>query len=194
MIKQKISRDAYNLAREYVGLKEIDGTENNPIIALAHHLCRISVIDPTSDVDSSIPWCSSWVNLCVVGANARRNPKGTADMLRKKGFTGVTIAKVFEFAKVPIQFTNIDTGVEIIEPTWSANSKSWDTWGESMPFEHAERGDIIRFTRDGGGHVAFLDEDSLGKVMLSVFGGNQSNKVSSSNMYARSRLVHVRLG
>jgi hypothetical protein len=187
-----ISREAYNLAREYVGLKEIDGPKNNHIIALAHHLCRISVLDPMTDVDSTIPWCSSWVNLCVVGANARRNPQGTADLLRSKGFTGVTIMRVFEFAKVPELLININTGIEVVTPTWSASSRSWDKWGASVPFEKAQRGDIIRLTRDGGGHVAFLDEDILGKVMMSVFGGNQSNQVCSSNMYARSRLVQVR--
>jgi hypothetical protein len=187
-----ISREAYNLAREYVGLKEIDGPENNHIVALAHHLCGLAPENPTKDVDSTIPWCSSWVNLCVIGANARRNPAALAALLRKRGFTGVTIARVFDFAKVPIQFIDIDTGVALVHPTWSAGSRSWDKWGASVPFDQAQRGDIVRLTRDGGGHVCFLDEDSLGKIMLSVFGGNQSNQVCSSNMYARSRLVQVR--
>lgn len=187
-----ISREAYNLAREYVGLKEIDGPANNEIVELAHHFCGINPTEKNPDVDSTIPWCSSWVNLCVLGACARRNPGRTARLLRKKGFKGASLAKLFDFAKVPIQFIEIDTNIEVILPTWSANSKSWDNWGEAVPFEKAQRGDILRLTRDGGGHVCFLDEDSLGKIMMSVFGGNQSNSVCSSNMYARTRLVHVR--
>ena len=192
MIKQMICREAYNLAREYVGLKEIAGPENNLLIVLAHDLCGIRPQTTTHDIDSTIPWCSSWVNLCIVGANARRNPKATWDGLARKGFTNSVIRMVFDFAKVPQQTRATDTGLNIYNPTWSAASKSWDTWGVSIPFEKAQRGDIIRFTRDGGGHVAFLDEDSLGKIMLTVFGGNQADTVSSSNMYARSRLVQVR--
>lgn len=192
MIKQMICREAYNLAREYVGLKEIAGPENNLMIVLAHDLCGIRSKDSKADIDSTIPWCSSWVNLCILGANARRNPKKTWDALARKGFTSSVIRMVFQFAKVPKETWGIETQFEVVLPTWSASSKSWDTWGIQIPFEKAQRGDIIRFTRDGGGHVAFLDEDILGKIMLTVFGGNQADTVSSSNMYARSRLVQVR--
>lgn len=187
-----ITREAYNLAREYVGLKEVPGKGNAPEVALAHHLCGLSILEPTTDVDSTIPWCSSWVNLCLIGANARINPAATRELLTKKGFNQATVHRVFQFAKVPIEFRSINTQLPIYAPTWSANSKSWDTWGRAIPIEHAQRGDLLRLTRDGGGHICWLDEDTPGKVMLTVFGGNQSNQVCSSNLYARTRLVHVR--
>ncbi len=192
-----ITREAYNIAREYQGLKEIKGPQDEQFIALAHYLCGIHPGNLSApllmvDIDSTVPWCSSWVNLCIVAACARRNPKKTVDMLRAKGFGGITIVKVFDFAKVHANMMDIDTGEAIKAPTWSANSKSWDSWGQSIPVAQAKRGDLIRITRDGGGHVAFLDEETPGRVMLSLFGGNQADQVCSANSFARTRLVQVR--
>lgn len=185
-----ISREAYNISREYEGLKEVDGPDNNPIIELAHKVCHIS---QTGDVDSSIPWCSSWVNLCVLAACCRINPQEAYVQLSKKYELNTdTVRRIFELAKVHTSMIGINTKKKIELPTFSAASKSWDTWGEYVPVEKAQRGDILRLSRDGGGHVCFLDEDTVGLVMMKVMGGNQSNKVCSSSGYARARLLHVR--
>jgi hypothetical protein len=187
-----ITREAYNFTLKYVGTKEVVGPDNNPMITIAHHLCGLSIENPTIDVDSSIPWCSSWVNLAIVCACIRRNPKRAVEMLQKRGIKSTVIVKCFLYAKMSLSYMNIDTGEEIVAPTWSANSKSWDTWGVAIPFDQAQRGDLVRLTRDGGGHISFLDEDSLGILSLKILGGNQSDQVCSSNRYSKTRLVHVR--
>lgn len=188
-----INREAYDFTREYIGTKEIDGPQNNRMVVVAHRLTNMSSANPKGDVDSSIPWCSSWVVLAIVCANIRRNPKRAIEMLERRGIELSVIKECFVYAKVNFDvMKQVDTLVPVVPPTWSASSKSWDTWGQAVSFDQAQRGDIVRLTRDGGGHVAFLDEDSLGKIMLTLLGGNQSNKVCSSNSYARTRLVHVR--
>lgn len=187
-----INKEAYDFTREFIGLKEITGPKDNRMIEVAHRLCKIEGPKGGEHTDE-IPWCSSWVVLAIMCANIRRNPKRAIEMLERRGIELPVIKECFKYAKVDFDTKkDIDTLVPVVPPTWSASSKSWDTWGQSVPFEYATRGDIVRLTRDGGGHVAFLDEDSLGKIMLTLLGGNQSNKVCSSNYYSRTRLVHVR--
>ena len=187
-----INEEAYKFTKEFVGLKEISGPKDERMIEVAHRLCKIE--GPRGgNYSDEIPWCSAWVVLAIVCANIRRNPKRAIEMLERRGIELPVIKECFVYAKVDFDKTkDNDTLVPVVPPTWSADSKSWDTWGQSVPFSEAQRGDIVRLVRDGGGHVAFLDEDSLGKIMLTLLGGNQSNKVCSSNTYARTRLVHVR--
>lgn len=65
---------------------------------------------------------------------------------------------------------------------------SWSTWGLGSRFP--ELGDVLVFTRDGGGHVGlYVGEDPGG--YLHVLGGNQSNAVSIMRLHA-SRLSAVR--
>lgn len=188
-----INLEAYLFTIENIGLAEIKGAKDNRMIEVAHRLTNIEGAKGGTDTDS-IPWCSSWVVLAIVCANIRRNPKRAFEMLKARGLEDSVIKECFEYAKKSWDDRTIETGVPVIPPTWSANSKSWDTWGQSVSFDQARRGDVVRLTRDGGGHVAFLDEDSLGKIMLTLLGGNQSDKICSANYYSRTRLVHVRRG
>jgi hypothetical protein len=189
-----INQIAYEFTKEKIGLREIDGVENHPMIVLSHHLTGHSTLKPSKDVDSTIPWCSSWVNFAVVVACIRTNPKRAFEMLQAKGFSDSAMVKCFDYAGVSYGSRNYDTGDFIEAPTWSAASRSWDNWGVAVPFDQARKGDLVRLTRDGGGHICFLDEDELGKIYLRVLGGNQSNKICSANNYLRSRVVCVRRG
>jgi hypothetical protein len=185
-----LNLEAYFFSIENIGLKEIKGPENNRLIELSHYLTKISGPNPQGvDVDSTIPWCSSWMNLCFVVANMRANPRAAIDMLTKRKIVRSVIDEIISISQIGMIR---DTQKEVIEPTWSAASKSWDQWGEEIPFEQARRGDVVRLIRDGGGHVAFLDEDELGTLSLRILGGNQSDMVCSSNRYMKSRLVTVR--
>lgn len=185
-------REVYAVSSEYLGLSEISGPKDNRMIEVAHRLCNIEG-DAGGSYTDEIPWCSSWIVLCMVLANIRRNPKVACDVLRKRGIKEGMIIELFVFAKVDYnKMKDIDTGVVFIHPTWSASSKSWDTWGVEVPNAQAQRGDLLRLTRDGGGHITQMDEDKLGLIMLKCLGGNQSNKVTSSTSYLRSRLVHIR--
>lgn len=187
-----ISKEAYSICLQFRGVHEFQGSANNRLIVVAHHLTGCSIEHPSVDVDSTIPWCSSWVNLMVVLANIRANPGAAFDMLEDKGFRFSFIKELFKLVgKSYDSDARHFTGREIVPPTWSAASKSWDAWGEEVPFNEAKRGDLVRLTRDGGGHIAFLDDDTLGVLFSRLLGGNQADKVGTNN-YSRSRVVTIR--
>lgn len=187
-----INRDAYDFTREFIGLKEIPGPNDNRMIEVAHRLCKIEGASGGLNTDE-IPWCSAWVVLAIVCSNIRRNPKRALFMLKGRGFEESLIKECFSFAKIDYdKMKDIETGETIVPPTWSASSLSWDTWGVSVPFTEAKRGDLVRLTRKGGGHIAFLDADSLGLMWLQLLGGNQNNQICSTNTYLKQRLVTVR--
>lgn len=71
--------------------------------------------------------------------------------------------------------------------TNSAAAKSFATWGKEL--KAPVKGCIAVFTRDGGGHVAFVDHVTGDYVYC--LGGNQSNKVCIS-AYPKSRLLGYR--
>lgn len=189
-----IEKEAYLLSLSYAGEKEIKGTGDNPLIELAHIASKYfkSTVKASVDTDA-VPWCSSWVCLCIIGANIKRNPWGAYRWL-ETSFDHETIKKFFKFARVKLDVhpSNLpNTLAPIVFPKVSASSLSWDTWGEAVDISNAKRGDLVRFTRDGGGHIAWLDEDAIGKVWVRCHGGNQDDQVCSKN-YARYRLKHVR--
>lgn len=186
-----INKDAYLFTLEYMGVKEIEGPQDNPMIEVAHQLTKYES-EKGAKYSDEVPWCSSWVVLALVCAAIRRNPKAAYDMLKGRGHSDAFISKVFAYAKVSFEYRTHNTGTLISRPTFSASSLSWDKWGEAVDPKNAKRGDLVRFTRNGGGHIAFLDEDSMGRLFVRVLGGNQSNMVCSSNSYARLRVVHVR--
>ena len=190
-----ITKESYAFTTEYVGQKEVAGPQDNPLIVCAHKLTGHAPQKSIGKSVDEIPWCASWVNLAIICANIRRNPQRTIEMLLSKGIIEQTIIELFKYAKVNyLLMKDIDTLQPIAPPTWSAAASSFREWGQTVPFDKAQRGDIICLTRKGGNHVAFLDEDSLGKVFLKLLGGNQSNKVCSSETYLRARLVSVRRG
>ena len=73
--------------------------------------------------------------------------------------------------------------------TKSARAKSWLDYG--IPGD-GPVGDIAIFTREGGGHVAFVNKKfTKGDAVVNCLGGNQSNRVKVSD-YDSSRLVGFR--
>lgn len=186
-----ITKEAYLFSLECIGVKEVPGPLDNPMIEVAHQLTKYES-EKGAKYSDEVPWCSSWAVLCIVVANIRRNPWAGYLALHKRGHSDEFIEKVFDFAGAAWGARGTDTGLSFVPPTWSASSKSWDTWGYAVNPSEAKRGDLVRFTRDGGGHIAFLDEDSMGRLFVKVVGGNQNNMVCSSNSYSRLRVVHVR--
>lgn len=74
------------------------------------------------------------------------------------------------------------------EGTDSAWARSWLNWGKKTTTP--ERGCIVVFSRNGGGHVAFYIRETASEI--EVLGGNQSNEVKIS-MYPKSRLLGYRI-
>jgi lysozyme family protein len=190
-MQMSFMREVYAVSSEYLGLSEISGPKDNRMIEVAHRLCGIEGGSGGTYTDE-IPWCSAWIVLCMVMANIRRNPFESKLVLISRKIPESIIKEIFQFAKVPWASSDVATKLPFIHPTWSASSLSWDSWGVEVPNGQAQRGDLLRLTRDGGGHITQMDEDKLGLVMLRCLGGNQSNKVTSSTSYLRSRLVHIR--
>lgn len=184
--------EVYAFQTEYIGLKEIVGREDTRAIEISHRLCNVEG-DKGGGYTDEIPWCSAWITFCMVCVNIRRNPAYSIKILQQRKISENMIKELFAFAKVDyMKMKDINTNVSFVQPTWSADSKSWDKWGYEVPNAEAKRGDLLRLTRDGGGHITQMDEDKLGLVFLKCLGGNQSNKVCSSNSYVRSRLVRIR--
>lgn len=71
--------------------------------------------------------------------------------------------------------------------TNSAAAKSFLNWG--VPLAKPEKGCIVVFSRDGGGHVAFFEREDGERIWC--LGGNQSNKVCLA-AYPKSRLLAFR--
>ena len=73
-------------------------------------------------------------------------------------------------------------------PEKFASAKSYETYGISLPSPAV--GSIVTFTRDGGGHVAFVvGQDASGNLIC--LGGNQGDKVCLAT-FARSRATSFR--
>lgn len=53
----KIEITPYELAQRYVGIKEISGRQNHPLVQWWLFLCNFSL-----DAPDEIPWCSAFVN------------------------------------------------------------------------------------------------------------------------------------
>lgn len=66
-------------------------------------------------------------------------------------------------------------------------AREWAKWG--MQSEKAEFGDILVFSREGGGHVGYYVAED--KDCYHVLGGNQSNTVNVTRIL-KSRLIAIR--
>ena len=171
--------------KRFENISEHNGPSDNPIIVMARKLCGII---GKSSVDE-IPWCSSSMNLCMVLANIERNPLGAMDKLRLKGFDRDFVISLY--ALIGLKMENSQhTGVAWVEPTFSAAAASWDAWGLSVPVDKLEVGDLVRLTRENGGHIAFFE--GQGNISFKLFGGNQDNKFCSSEKYMKTRFVTAR--
>jgi uncharacterized protein (TIGR02594 family) len=54
--KQVIEMTAFSAAQRYVGIREIAGVANHPLVVWWHSLCGMA------DATDEVPWCSSFVN------------------------------------------------------------------------------------------------------------------------------------
>ena len=99
-----IEKEAYLLSLSYEGTKEIQGADDNPLVVLAHVAAKYfsPKVKDSVDVDA-VPWCSSWVCLCIIGANIIRNPWGAYRWL-KDIYDEETIKEMFAFARVKLEF------------------------------------------------------------------------------------------
>lgn len=70
------------------------------------------------------------------------------------------------------------------DPLWALN---WNKFGVRV--QEAMLGDILTFTRKGGGHVGFYVGEDV--TAYHVLGGNQGNSVSVTRI-AKSRLSQIR--
>lgn len=67
-------------------------------------------------------------------------------------------------------------------------AKSWENWGTKISKDKAMLGDVLTFTRNGGGHVGlYIGED---KDSFCIYGGNQSDAVGFT-WILKSRLNSV---
>lgn len=78
---------------------------------------------------------------------------------------------------------------ERFPPEKYLSAAEWANFGRPIAKDGAMLGDVLVFTRDGGGHVGlYVGEDSANFYVL---GGNQSDQVNIMKL-AKSRLTHVR--
>lgn len=73
-------------------------------------------------------------------------------------------------------------------PAIVVRASSWDKFGVPASLG---LGAVLRFGRQGGGHVGFYAGETRDGRLLRVLGGNQSNRVSYA-MLERDRLVSIR--
>ena len=68
-------------------------------------------------------------------------------------------------------------------------AKNWDKWGKKVNVGYEGLGDVLVFSRNGGGHVGFyVAEDT---THYHVLGGNQSNSVNITRI-SKTRLFGIR--
>lgn len=78
---------------------------------------------------------------------------------------------------------------ERMPPDKYLSAAAWAKWGVPVLSKNAMLGDVLVFTRSGGGHVGiYVGED---KDYYHVLGGNQSDSVNITRI-AKSRLTAVR--
>lgn len=74
----------------------------------------------------------------------------------------------------------------VASPLWA---RSWLKFGNTVPIQDAALGDVLVFTRDGGGHVGmYVGQD---RQCYHVLGGNQGDAVSIVRI-SMGRLLGVR--
>lgn len=170
-------------------VREIKGRQDHPKIELAHRITKIEGLKG-GDFTDEIPWCASIMNLWILIAAAELNPGRVYEWLMDRGFESSVCLEVLRLAGYKPGGFQRDTGIEIPQPTWSASALSFKNWGNPVPKDKLQLGDMLCFIRDGGGHVTlFL---SSGVFTYTVFGGNQSNAVCSADWYMKSKLVTAR--
>jgi uncharacterized protein (TIGR02594 family) len=99
------------------------------------------------------------------------------------------------YSKDSTPWCGLFMGVVAQRATWTPPSEllralSWQNFGNQVELNKAVLGDVLVFTRPGGGHVGlYVGENKDGEFF--VLGGNQSDRVNIAK-FAKSRLVAVR--
>lgn len=78
---------------------------------------------------------------------------------------------------------------ERMPPPKYLSAADWLNYGTKVPIEDAMLGDVLVFTRDGGGHVGICVGEDI--TAFHVLGGNQSDAVTITRI-AKSRCSDVR--
>jgi uncharacterized protein (TIGR02594 family) len=78
-------------------------------------------------------------------------------------------------------------------PPIAIRAKAWASWGDGLSLITSRPllGAIAVFSRDGGGHVGFVDSVNRKDDSLNILGGNQGDTVSLRR-FDRSRLIALR--
>lgn len=125
----------------------------------------------------------------VVGKGSNKTIMSWRDELnqagiRISGYSDDDIAWCGLFAAI-VSYRRMKNAGDIVkDPLWARN---WAKYGIKSP--QAGLGDVLIFSRNGGGHVGFyVAEDSSA---YHVLGGNQSNKVCITRV-AKDRCIAVR--
>ncbi len=134
------------LPKQYLDLKKESGPK---ILIAALNLHGTLEAPGTANNPKIMAWADE------IGGSVEENY--TADSI---AWCGLFVAVVCTRADKPI----------IANPLWAL---SWSAWGK--PTKSPELGDLLVFTRDGGGHVGFyVGED---EKAYHVLGGNQDDQV-----------------
>lgn len=181
---------AYEIARAEIGVQEIAGVKHNERILQYHQATTLK-----AEADE-VPWCSAFVNWCVIIAGLCMSPLRYRIILKENGFDDVTVDALFSQASEKYQ--SVYKGIECDEdlddsplmvPTFSALARHWLSWGEET--RTPSEGDLVIFSRGSGfqGHVGFfVKRDPL---TVTVLGGNQNDQVKESR-YMRARVLGYR--
>ncbi len=164
------------------GVKEISGSRHNPRVLL-YHLCVNGAIS-----DDETPWCSSFMNYCVIMSNLTKNPaKQYKSMV--KGLAKAKVEKIIEaFQKEfwPLDLSH-DTGIDIVEPTYNAAAISWEHHGQKTT-KYVQGAIMVKYrtTRsDWRRHVTFVESEN--GSMVRCLGGNQGDSVNITS-FAKSTI------
>lgn len=184
-------RLAYLVAKTQIGVREIYGPNHSPKVVEYHQACTLQ------SSDDETPWCSSFVNWCVIIAGIIKNPKGMKSTLEKMKYeksdidlffaSAAEIARKIATSRIPSIKNCENTGEKVWIGSRSAMARSWIP---HLPKTTAPKeGDIVVLSRGSSpssGHVGFVNK--IGMAMVNILGGNQGNQVCNAD-YARTRVL-----
>lgn len=137
--------------------------------------------------------------LKLYGTRETAGPKSNADILQWAQEIGGWIADFYKEDEIPwcglfIAICALRAGYPFNQKALGA--KEWVNWGQQSPGNNPELGDVVIFTRKGGGHVGlYVGEDA---EAYHVLGGNQSDEVNiarlSKDRFFAARRTAFRIG
>lgn len=128
--------------------------------------------------------------LAWYGTQEKLGPKNTPVIMGWAKELGPDMAKVYTADSIPwcglfMAYIAWRAGKDLpASPLWA---RAWASWGDKSP--EASLGDVLVFSRIGGGHVGLYVGETL--TYYHVLGGNQSDGVNIK-LIAKSRCIAVR--